>query len=79
MLALSRKPIGGRTAVAFADRLGAAYGRLLVRDFPHPSPPEEAGHRCRLLDAGLARHSDAPPIEGLPALVYRADLNPGIG
>jgi hypothetical protein len=27
-----------------------------------------------MLDAGLARHADAAPIERLPALVYRAEL-----
>jgi hypothetical protein len=27
-----------------------------------------------MLDAGLARHANAPPLERLPALVYRADL-----
>lgn len=29
---------------------------------------------ARMLDAGLARHTDAPSIERLPALVYRAEL-----
>jgi uncharacterized protein HemY len=29
---------------------------------------------ARMLDAGLARHANAPPLERLPALVYRADL-----
>ncbi len=29
---------------------------------------------AKMLDAGLARHAGAPPIERVPALVYRAEL-----
>jgi len=34
---------------------------------------------ARMLDAGLARHTSAPAIERLPALVYRADLSVRMG
>lgn len=54
------KPRGLALAVRSAARQGDSRG--------------DHATAARMLDAGLARHADAPPIERLPALVYRAEL-----
>ena len=52
-------------AVASAARIGDAKG-------------DDAG-AARMLDKALARHAEAPAVERLPALVYRAELANRLG
>lgn len=56
------------------DPSGGRLARVLATAARQADSHGDESAAIRVLDNGLARHADAPPVQRLPALVYLAEL-----